>query len=384
MKDSTKSIETQSALIDDRNFLREMVGRFLQNILEEEFIEQIGASRYERNIERQSYRNGNYERQLKTRVGNIELIVPRDRDGIFQTELFQRYQRSEKALVLALAEMYIHGVSTRKVTNIVEELCGHNISKSQVSELSKRLDKDLEQWRNRPLNDDYEYLLLDAIYQKVREGGRVVSVATFVAIGITKLGVREVIGIHVATSEHKSEWKSFLRSLKERGLKNPEFVASDDHDGLRESIVEELTNSMWQRCQVHYMRNFSGKLNQKQKVLFIPLLRSVLHASDLESANKAKESLLDKLLENGLEEVAEWIEETIDDTLNVLNLPVAHRKRMRSTNMLERLNEEIRRRSRVVRIFPNRESCTRLQTAICQEISESWEGRRYLTFEKKD
>jgi len=381
MKSNTKHEDLQSALINDRDFLRGAVGRFLQSLIEDEFIEHIGAGRYERSPERQGFRNGYYERQLKTRVGSIELHVPRDRAGVFRTELFERYQRSEKAFVIALAEMYLKGVSTRKVSKIVEELCGHGVSKSHISDLSKQLDDDLGKWRLRPLTETYAYVLFDAIYQKVREGGRVESVATFVGVGITEEGYREVLGCHVAKSEHKAEWKEFMRSLKERGLNTPSLVASDDHEGLRQAIVEELTGALWQRCQVHYMRNFTGKLGKKHKAEMIPLLREVLHAESLEMAQAAKKVLIDRLLERGLEEVADWIEETIDDALNVLNLPEPHRKRMRSTNMLERLNEEIRRRTRVVRIFPNRTSCTRLITSICQETSESWEGRRYLNFE---
>lgn len=381
MKSTTAQLDAQSALIDDRDFLKEMTSRFLQNILEEEFINHLGAGRYERSQERQGYRNGHYSRHLKTRVGCVELTVPRDRDGLFRTELFERYQRSEKALVFALAEMYFQGVSTRKVADIVEELLGHGVSKSHISDLVKKLDKHLDEWRSRPLEANYAYVQLDAIYQKVREGGRVNSVATFIAVGINRKGTREVLGCHVATSEHKVEWKEFIRSLKKRGLNTPELVASDDHDGLREAIVQEFTNALWQRCQVHYARNFSGKINQKHKAELLPLLQNILHAEAIEAARKAKELLIDRLLEEGLEEVAEWIEESIDDTLNVLNLPERHRKRMRSTNMLERLNEEVRRRTKVIRIFPNRASCLRLVTAICQDRSEHWEERRYLNFE---
>lgn len=374
MNVSTHNIDGQSALINDRDFLREIAGRFLQSILDGEFMEHIAVERYQRSDKREGYRNGHYERQLKTRVGSIELLVPRDREGTFRTELFERYQRSEKALVIALAEMYLRGISTRKVSRVVEELCGHGISKSQVSELAKFLDKDLEEWRQRPLDRRYAYLLLDAIYQKVREGGRVATVATFVAIGVRHSGEREVLGCHVATSEHRVEWKEFLRSLRGRGMNMPDLVVSDDHKGLRQAIVEELTGALWQRCQVHYMRNFSGKLSRKNKSEMIPFLREVLHSGNLKVANEAKKILLERLLSNGLVEVADWIEETIDDALNALNIPEFHRKRMRSSNMLERLNEEIRRRTRVIRIFPNRASCTRIITSVCQEASESWEG----------
>lgn len=381
MEDSTNQPEIQTALIDDRNFLKEATAKFLQSLVEEEFMNHLGVRPYERSQDRQGHRNGYYTRQLKTRVGSIELTIPRDRNGTFSTELFDRYQRSEKALVFALAEMYLQGVSTRKVGDIVEELLGHSLSKSHISDLVKKLDKHLEEWRERPLEGNYAYLQLDAIYLKVREGGRVNSVATFIAVGITKEGFREVIGCHVATSEHKVEWKAFLRNLKIRGLNTPEMVASDDHDGLREAIVQELTNALWQRCQVHYARNFAAKINQKHKAELLPLLQEVLHADTFELAKKAKELLIERLLKKGLEGVAEWFEETIDDALNVLNLPIEHRKRMRSTNMLERLNEEVRRRTKVIRIFPNRAASLRLVTAICQDRSESWEGRRYLNFE---
>jgi putative transposase len=383
VKHNTNHTGIQSALINDREFLKEVAGRFLQSLIDNEFIEHIGAGRYERSEERKGLRNGHYERQLKTRVGCIELFIPRDREGVFRTELFERYQRSEKALVIALAEMYFKGVSTRKVSGIVEELCGHSVSKSHISDLSKELDEEFEKWRMRPLTETYAYVLFDAIYQKVREGGRVESCATFIGVGITEAGHREVLGCYVAKSEHKAEWKGFLRSLKERGLKSPMMVISDDHEGLRQAIVEELTGALWQRCQVHYMRNYAGKLGQKCKLEMIPLLREVLHAESLELALAAKEKLIDRLLESGQKAVAEWVEETVDDTLNVLNLPERHRKKIRSTNMLERVNEEIRRRTRVIRIFPCRASCTRLITSICQEISENWEGRRYINFEEE-
>lgn len=384
MKHSTAKLEAQSALINDSDFLKAAVGRFLQLVIDNEFVEAIGASRYERNTERQGYRNGHYERQLKTRVGSIELRVPRDREGAFKTELFNRYQRSEKALVVAMTEMYLQGVSTRKVSAIVEELCGQSISKSQVSELTKELDEELELWRNRSITKEYAYLFFDAIYHKVREAGKVEPAAAFVAIGITTDGVREIIGCHVAKSEHKTEWKAFLRSLKARGLKNALHVCSDDHEGLKQAIQEELTGTIWQRCQVHYMRNFTAKLNVKHRGEMVPLLQEVLHAADMDLAKKAKKVLIDRLIERRLDGVAEWIEETIDEALNVLAIRQDHRKKIRSTNMLERFNEEIRRRTRVVRIFPNRESCARLITAICVETSESWEGRCYLKFEETE
>lgn len=381
MDGNTLTLNTQTPLIDDPEFLREIIGRFLQNVINEEFGKKIGAEHYQRSKERQGYRNGYYPRQIKTRVGSIELIIPRDREGNFRTELFERYQRSEKALVLTITEMYFRGISTRRVSKIVEELCGEGLSKSQVSELAKTLDNGLEKWRNRPLENNCAYLLLDALYHKVREEGRVSSIATFIAVAVNGDGSREILGCHNATSEYYTEWKGFIRDLKRRGMKVPKLVGSDDHDGLRRAIEEELTGSTWQRCQVHYSRNFAGKMGTKVKAEMVPLLKEVFEASGIEKAIERKNELIDQLEAKGLEVVARWIEETIDDTLNVFSLPEGHRKRMKSTNMLERLNEEVRRRTRVIRIFPNRDSCTRMVTAICQERSESWEGRVYLNFE---
>jgi putative transposase len=384
MKSSMIYQEAQKAILEDRDFLKTMTQRCLQGILEQEFVNHIGAETYERSYSRQGYRNGYYKREYKTRVGCIELSIPRDREGNFSTDLFSRFQRSEKALCLTLAEMYLQGVSTRKVSAIVEELCGHSISKSQVSELVTSLDSDLENWRTRELHKKYKYLLLDALYEKVREGGKVVSKANMVAIGIDENGHREVIGCCTSNGESGSQWEDFLRDLKHRGLLELELVASDDHEGLVKTIQKCFPGACWQRCQVHYSRNFLSKVRRGDYGKYQGLLKMLFESESKEEALEVKEKLIKALDQGGRRDVADWIDETIEDTLSVYAIPKKHRKRMRSTNMLERLNEEIRRRTRVVRIFPNSKSAERLLTAICQEKSEQWENTVYLNMESQE
>lgn len=383
MKNSTLFNEAQSGLLSNSEFLRDIVTKSLQGILEEEFMAQIGAGHYQRTEERRGYRNGSYSRQVKTRVGSLELVVPRDRDGEFSTELFERYQRSEKALTLTLVEMYLQGVSTRKVGNIVEELCGHRISKSQVSELTKKLDGDLEAWRTRPLQKEYAYIIVDAIYEKVRQGGRVVSRANLVAMGVGTDGHREIIGCQTANAENGSEWKEFLKSLIDRGLNSPSLVVSDDHAGLTAAIDSLFTGTCWQRCQVHYMRNYIAKLKKTEMGELRPMLSRAFEATSKEEALERVKELSSKLYEMKRDEVADWLESTIEATLNVYSIPERHRRKLKSSNVLERFNRELRRRTRIIGIFPNAKSCERLLTAMCQENSEQWEQKMYLRFENE-
>jgi putative transposase len=368
----------QEALINKPDFLKQALQAFVQKAIEEEFRKFIGADEGQRTEERTGYRNGTYPRQLKTRVGSLSLNVCRDRDGEFKTELFERYQRSEKALVLGIIEMYLWGVSTRNVEEIMEPLCGFSVSKSQVSELAGRLDHDLNIWRTRPLTDEYMYLMFDARYEKVRENGRVVSKGFVVAVGITVSGEREILGTWMINSESYEAWDSCLRELKDRGLNGVKYIVSDDNKGLRGAIAKHFQEVLWQRCQVHFMRNFIGKLSQSEKGEGIALLKEVFAATTKEDAKNRLGKVAEFLKKKKKDNVLMWLEESIEETLTVLDLPVEHRKKMKSTNMIERLNQELKRRSRVVRIFPNEQSCLRILTAICQETSESWGGRNYL------
>jgi putative transposase len=368
----------QEALIDKPDFLRLAIQKLVQKGIEEEFSKFIGADEHQRTEERIGYRNGSYPRQLKTRVGTLELRICRDREGEFKTELFERYQRSEKALVLGVIEMYLWGVSTRNVEAIMEPLCGFNISKSQVSEIASKLDTDLNIWRTRPLTEKYSYLVFDARYEKIRENGRVMSKGFVVAVGITVGGIREIIGTWMINSESYEAWDNCLAELKKRGLDGVEYVVSDDNAGLRGAIAKHFQGVMWQRCQVHFMRNFIGKLSQSEKAEGVGLLKDVFAASTKEEAKIRMLRMKEFLKKRKKEHVWSWLEESIDETLTVLDLPVEHRKKMKSTNMLERFNQELKRRSRVIRIFPNEQSCLRLLTALCQETSENWGARNYL------
>jgi transposase-like protein len=374
----------QEMLINQASdFLARMVQDTLQAALNEQFERKLQAKPYERTEERTGYRNGSYERQFKTRVGTLSLTICRDREGNFQHNLFEKYQRGEKALVLGIAEMYFNGVSTRKVSTIMEELCGFSISKSKVSELVATFDSSIKTWVNRPLEKPYSYLIVDARYEKVRDNDHVESKAFVVVVGITDEGVREVIGTYVINSESYESWDECFKSLKERSLHGVKYIVSDENKGLRKALMKYFQGIKLQRCQVHFMRNFIGKLSKSNQAEGIKLLQDVFAAPTKEEAKKRLEKVSQFLLSKKKPDVAEWLEENIDDTLVVFALPEAHRKKMKSTNMLERLNQELKRRSRVVRIFPNDASCLRLLAAICQEISESWGNRKYLTMDEE-
>jgi putative transposase len=376
--DNNKMVKQWQGFIGEPDSLKNMVQALLQEALERQFDNHIGVEKYVRGDERVGYRNGSYQREFNTRVGTITLNVCRDREGAFSPTIYERYQRSEKALTLTIAQMYLSGVSTRKVTDIVEKLCGLSVSKSQVSELVKKIDEEIMLWRNRLLIVRYKYLMFDARYEKVRENGHVVSKAFVVAIGITANGEREVIGTWTINSESFEAWDSCMQELKNRGLSGVEYVVTDDNRGLRLALQKHFQDVAIQRCQVHFMRNFIGKLPSSLRQEAVPLLQDVFNTSNYDEALLRVEKLKSFLITKKKVDVADWIEEHIEETLTVLQLPSEHHKKMKSTNMLERLNQELKRRSRVVRIFPSADSCTRLLTAIAIEISESWAGITYL------
>jgi putative transposase len=378
MKGNKAGTQWQEILIDQKDFFPGIVQSFLQMAIKNEFDQFIGAKEYERTENRVGQRNGSYERHLNTRVGSLTLHVCRDRAGEFRTELFERYQRSEKALIIAIAEMYFSGISTRKVSGIFEELCGVTISKSQVSKSAAELDTQLSQWRERILVELYRYLIFDARYEKVRENGKIISKAFITVIGINSEGIREIIGCYVVNSESIDDWDMCIRNLKERGLTGVEYVVSDDNKGLRHGLEKYFQGAQLQRCQVHFMRNFLSKLARSEQAEGIKLLQKVFAAETKEEAMKLVKKVNEFLVNKKKIQVADWLEENIEESLVVLQLPAEHRKKMKSTNMLERLNQELKRRSRVVRIFPNAASCMRLLGTICQEMSEGWANKKYL------
>ena len=364
------------------DFLRELVQRTVQQVLETEMTGFLGAGSYERNGERRGWRNGYKPRTLKTRVGELELMVPKDRDGEFQTELFERYQRSEKALVLAMLEMYVGGVSTRKVSAITEALCGLEVSKSQVSALTAKLDAEIEAWRMRPLTQLYPYLVVDARYEKVRQGGAVVSQGVLVVCGIDQRGYREVLGCWVAESESEASWGAVFAELKQRGLDGVRYVVSDDHAGMVKAIERHFQGAVWQRCQVHFVRNALSLCGVALRPMVLGLMRSVTEAPTRDAAKSALAAAVAQL-EKKAPKTARLLEEDGEEILGVYALPEAHRKRMRTTNMLERQNQELKRRTRVVRVFPHAPSCLRLVAALLIETSQQWMERIYLRMEEE-
>jgi putative transposase len=368
------------------DILRVMLQELVQTTLEQEFERFIGAGRWKRSEQRRGWRNGAKTRQWRTRVGMLELLVPKDREGRFQPSLFARYERSEKALVLALIEMYVKGVSTRKVTDIVEQLCGLSVSASQVSVLVKRLDDDLTAWRTRSLAEKaYPYLTVDAHYEKVRRDGRVRSTAVLWVIGVREDGFREHLGVWLGETESTQSWGDVFGNLQERGLRGVRYVVSDEHRGLREALTRYLPGAAHQRCQVHYLRNVMAHAPSPER--FHEAKEGLKDAWDSTSRQAADERIaqLIEQLEKSSPRLARFIEESVEETLAFFELgsPTAQ-IRLRTTNAVEHDHAEMRRRTRVVRIFPNDASLLRLSTALATDRNEQWATRRYLLISEED
>jgi putative transposase len=362
------------------DLLRAMLGQMMQAAIQAEFDRFMGAGPWERTGERRGWRNGSKRRRLHTRVGTIELRIPKDREGRFQPSLFERYQRSEKAFVLALVEMYIQGVSTRKVQKVVEQLCGVLVSASQVSALVKGLDGELEAWRKRSLaGQKYPYLVVDAHFEKVRREGRVLSTAVLWVIGISETGYREHLGVWTGPSESRESWVRVFRDLTQRGLEGVEYVVSDEHAGLVQALGLYFPEAAHQRCQVHYMRNaLSYVSTDALRDALITGLRDAWAAPTREESHARITRLIDTMRTKA-PKLAEWLEETAEQTLACYDLPAGvHRLRLRSTNSVEHDHADIRRRTRVVRIFPNDASLVRLASALAMERNEQWMERRYF------
>jgi putative transposase len=376
-----RKINLQEIFGVDKDGFKELLREVLQEVLEQEMTDALGAEKGERSPGRLGYRSGYYSRSLVTRVGKLELRIPQDRQGHFSTQIFERYQRSEKAVVSALAEMYIQGVSTRKVKAIPEELCGHAFSASAISAVNKTLDESLERFAKRPLEEVYPYLVLDARDEKVRQDGVIRSQAVQIAIGINDEGRRQILAVELANRESQTSWKDMLLELKSRGLSGVEFVVSDDHPGLKRAIAEVIPEAVWQRCYVHFLRNAVDHLPRQAQDDCLQELRWLYDRRDLAEAQKDLAQWLERW-EHKYPKLCEWVEENIGETLTFYHLPLQHHKHLKSTNMLERFNEEIKRRTRVVRIFPNEASCLRLIRALAAETHEDWlEASRYLNMD---
>jgi transposase-like protein len=340
----------------------------------------LNAQPWERTEARAGYCNGFKDKSIASRLGRLQLKIPQVRGDVqFHPSALDKGLRSEKALKLAMAEMYVQGVSTRKVTSVLEKLCGLEISSTQVSNASKLLDKELEKWRNRGLSK-VPFLQLDARYEKVRQDGTVVSCAVLIATGVMEDGRRTVLGTSVSLSEAEVHWRDFLLSLKKRGLHGVELITSDDHTGLKSALKSVFPSVPWQRCQVHLQRNATAyvpKVSMRKEVASD--LRSIFNAPNMTEAKRLLEMNVEKY-KTKASRLSSWMEENIPEGLTVFTLPESQRKKLRSTNMVERLNKEIKRRTRVATLFPNEASLLRLVSSILVEISEEWEtGRKYLT-----
>lgn len=359
--------------------MKTLLETVLNQVLQSQATEQVAAQPYERSEERQDSRTGFYPRTLQTRVGTLTLNVPRLRNGRFSTELFVRYQRSEQALMLALMEMVIQGVSTRKVSAVTEELCGAEFSKSTVSDLCKRLDPLVEAWNARPIRGNrYPFVIVDALVIKIREDERIRPRGVLIATGITKEGQREILGFHVGDSESEASWGELFQRLKLRGVSGVDFVISDNHSGLVRAIRTQFQGVTWQRCQTHFLRNILDATPKRLQKELHERVKMILHAPDKELARQLLPGLIADYGQPA-EKAITILESGFEDATAVMALPAAYRQRLRTTNSVERLNEEIRRRERVIRIFPNRDSADRLIGAILMEHSEKWlSGKRYL------
>lgn len=358
-----------------------LMEQILNQVLLAESDEKLKASKHERCEERTDYRNGTREKPLTLRVGKVRLNVPRHRYEPFHSCIIEQYRRNEAALISTMMEMVIQGVSTRKVSKLTEQLCGQSFSKSTVSNLCKELDDQVQAFKNRPLDNNYPFVMADAMYIKIRENHRVRSKGLFVALGINEEGYKEIIGFEVYDGENESNWETFFKSLKARGLEDVDLIGSDCHIGLKNAIQTVFPNSGWQRCQVHFRKNIIDKVPKKYMKPINTALTEIFTSTTLKEARAKKEALVAEYGEK-LENAMDILEEGFDDVMTVMELPEKYRKKLRTTNILERENEELRRREKVIRIFPNKASAIRLMGAVLLDHHENWMyGNKVLDME---
>ena len=354
----------------------ELIRIILNEAMRAEREKYLAADNYERTDERKGYANGYKPKTVNTRVGEITFAIPQVREGGFYPSALEKGMRSERALMMTLAEMYVQGVSTRKVKAITEQMCGVEVSAMQVSRAAKQLDEVLQEWRERPLGA-IRYLFLDARYEKVREAGQIRDAAVLLATGITPEGERQVLGVSVSLSEHETHWKAFLKGLKDRGLKGIELITSDAHEGLGAARRAIFGSVPWQRCHFHLQQNASAYVpRQSMKAEVAADIRAIFNAPDRSVAERYLQSAIQKYAKNA-PKLSAWLEGNLAEGFTVFDFPLEHRRFIRTTNSLERINREIRRRTRVVGIFPNEAACMRLISAVLMEICEEWQiGKR--------
>ena len=370
-------------LLKDNGFdgLAEAVTVLMNAAMVAERSEYLGARPYERSDSRSGYANGFKDKTVKTRLGALPLKVPQARDCEFYPQSLEKGLRSERALLLSIAEMYVQGVSTRRVKRIVEELCGMDISSSQVSRAARELDELLADWRERKLGV-YRYIILDARYEKVRQGGQVLDAAVLIACGVGADGQRDILGCSVSLSEAEVHWRTFLTSLKDRGLYGIELIASDAHAGLQAARRAVFPSVPWQRCQFHLQQNAGQYVpSVSMRIPVAGDIRAIFNAPDRHEAERLLEKFVERYQATA-PKLATWAEEALPEGFTVFSLPVSHRRRLRTTNLIERVNQEVKRRTRVARLFPNEASCLRLVSAVLMEIADDWQtaDKRYVTF----
>jgi transposase-like protein len=361
--------------------LPELIRIVINAAMQAERSEYLQAAPYQHTPERTGYANGFKPKAVRTRVGEITFAVPQVREGGFYPQALEKGLRSERALTLALAEMYVQGVSTRKVKAITEQLCGININSSAVSQAASQLDSELAKWRERPLGQ-YPFLFLDAYYEQVREDGHVRDLAVLSAVGVNPAGKREILGVSVSLSEHEVHWRAFLESLKQRGVGGVQLITSDDHAGLRAARLAVFGGIPWQRCQFHLQQNAQAYVPRKDMLSEVAAaIRTIFDAPDRVTAEAYLAKAVEKYSKSA-SRLSAWLANNIPEGLTVFAFPASFRRLLRTTNGVERLHREVRRRARVVSIFPNSASCLRLVSAILAEISEEWlTGRTYMIFD---
>jgi putative transposase len=364
---------------DGLEYLPELIRTVLNAAMQIERQKYLKAGPYERSENRNGHANGYKDKTVKTRVGEIRFDVPQVREGGFYPQALEKGLRSERALTLSLAEMYIQGVSTRKVAAILERLCGSEVSSSTVSQAAKLLDDQLEQWRTSLLGEML-YLFLDARYEKVRQDGQIRDAAVLIAVGVDLSGHRKVLGVSISLGEQEIHWRAFMESLVKRGLRGVKLIISDDHAGLKAARRAVFGGLPWQRCQFHLQQNAQAYVPRKDMQLEVAEdIRTIFNAPDRETAEEYLKKAVQKYRKSA-SRLADWLELNIPEGLTIFSFPAAQRRLIRTTNSLERVNREIKRRTRVVSIFPNEAACLRLVSAILMEISDEWEGGRvYLT-----
>ena len=368
--------EILQLLSDDRNeAFKKLLQESLNSLLKAESEEQLKAAPYERTEERTDSRNGTRERELTTRIGTLVLTVPRHRNVPFKTLLFENYSRSEAALIAAMTEMVVNGVSTRKVTLVVEQLCGKSISKSSVSDLCKDLDQSVREFKERPLTGNYPFLIVDATYFKVRENHRVISKALMIALAFNETGRREVVGFELYNCENKENWYDFLMHLQSRGLKGVQMITSDAHEGILHGIRRVFPEVPWQRCQFHFTKNVVDKAPRKYQAGLRMELSAMFHSSSEKEARKKRDSILQDYMEVA-PKAMECLDLGFESTMTVCCFPEPIRRLVRTSNYIERLNKELKRRAHAIGVFPNGESVVRLMGTLLLEYHEKLQGKR--------